>query len=139
MRLTGSLSILSLVTCLTVGLVGCGDASGPALGQVAGTVTLDGQPLPEAMVSFYPGPGERPASGMTDAAGQYKLMYTGAKEGAMVGPNSVKIETGVQTGEEEVSQSSKVAQLPAKYNTSTELTAEVERGSNTFDFDLQSK
>jgi hypothetical protein len=76
---------------------------------------------------------------MTDASGRYTLMYTAEKEGAAVGPHSVKVETGVQTGEEETSSVSKVAQLPAKYNKSTELTAEVTRGSSTFDFDLQSK
>ncbi|WP_145102390.1 carboxypeptidase-like regulatory domain-containing protein [Rosistilla carotiformis] len=128
---------LSLMVCLVVSLVGCGQDSGPALGKVSGTVTLGGQPLPDAMVSFYPTSGERSAHGMTDAAGHYTLMFTGLKEGAIVGPHSVKVETGVQVGEEEVTPAAKVVQLPAKYNKNTELTAEVEGGSNTFDFDLQ--
>jgi len=127
---------LSLMVCLAVSLTGCG-SSGPTLAEVSGTITLNGQPLPDAMVSFYPTSGERSAHGVTDAAGHYTLMFTGLKEGALVGPHSVQIETGVQVGEEEISPAAKVAQLPAKYNKETELTAEVERGSNTLDFDLQ--
>src|SRR5690606_11606382 len=122
---------LSLMVCLAVSLVGCGQSGGPVLGKVSGTVTLDGQPLPDTMVSFYPSSGERSAHGVTDAAGHYTLMFTGLKEGAIVGPHSVQAETGVQTGEEETSPVSNVAQLPAKYNKNTELTAEVKRGSNT--------
>lgn len=131
---------LLLLGIAVAGLAGCGNNSGPALGQVTGTVTMDGQPLPSAMVSFYPDTGGRSAHGMTDDSGKFLLRYTGMKDGALVDTHKVKIETGVQLSESETStKPKKVPQLPKKYNQETELTAKVERGSNTFDFDLQSK
>lgn len=131
--------MLLLTIGLIVGLTGCGQDTGPALGDVTGTVTLDGKPLPEASVTFYPADDGRPSQGTTDETGKYTLMFTGTKEGAMVGQHSVQVEVGVPTGESDTPPVSRVPQLPAKYNKNTELTAEVERGSNTVDFDLTSK
>ncbi|EAQ81359.1 hypothetical protein DSM3645_23246 [Blastopirellula marina DSM 3645] len=121
-----------------VGLTGCWQ-SGGELGQVTGTVTLDGKPLPEAMVSFYPEAGGRSAHGVTDGAGQYLLRYTGSKDGAPLGPHLVKVEVGIPMGEGDSPAVRKVPQLPAKYNTTSELTAEVKSGSNDIDFELKSK
>jgi len=121
------------------GWTGCGPSSGPALGTVSGTVTLDGQPLPNAMVSFYPNEQGRSSHGTTDADGQYQLKFTGFKDGAMVGQHTVKIETGVQMSEDAPSAPKRQTQLPEIYNENSELGAEVTRGSNTFDFDLSSK
>ena len=132
--------VLLLLSVVAAGLTGCGGDSGPALGQVTGTVTMDGKPLPDAMVSFYPEAGGRSAHGVTDASGKFLLRFTGMKDGALVDTHKVKIETGVQLSESETqSRRTKVAQLPVRYNKETELTAKVERGSNNFDFDLQSK
>jgi len=131
---------LLLLGVTVAGLSGCGQSSGPALGQVTGTVTLDGQPLPDAMVSFYPDAGGRSAHGVTDSSGKFLLRFTGMKDGALVDSHTVKIETGVEMSESETQpKRKKIAQLPARYNKETELTAKVERGSNNFDFDLQSK
>lgn len=129
---------LLLTACLAVGLVGCGQDSGPALANVTGTVTLDGKPLPDAAVTFYPADGGRPSQGFTDESGKYTLRFTGTKEGAVVGQNTVQVEVGLPMGESEAPPASKLPQLPAKYNKKTELTAEVKRGSNTIDFDLTS-
>jgi len=131
---------LLVLAIAAVGLTGCGNNSGPALGQVTGTVTMDGEPLPGAMVSFYPEAGGRSSHGVTDDSGEFLLRFTGMKDGALVDTHKVKIETGVQLSESETKPNrKKVKQLPARYNSETELTAKVEGGSNTFDFDLQSK
>ena len=74
---------------LVLGSLGCGDAKnkGPQLdlAPVAGTVTLDGQPLADADVAFYlegaATPGYYGSGGKTDAQGRYALQ-TGA-EGAL--------------------------------------------------------
>ena len=131
--------MLLLTIGLIVGLTGCGQDTGPALGNVTGTVTLDGKPLPEASVTFYPADDGRPSQGTTDENGKYTLRFTGTKEGAMVGQHSVQVEVGVPMGESDTPPAPKGPQLPAKYNKNTELTAEVKRGSNTIDFDLTSK
>jgi hypothetical protein len=129
---------LLLTACWAMGLVGCGQDSGPALGKVTGTVTLDGKPLPGASVTFYPANEGRPSQGTTDESGKYTLRFTGSKEGAMLGQHTVQVEVGVPVGEGETQPASNLPQLPAKYNKNTELTAEVKRGSNTIDFNLTS-
>lgn len=130
---------LCIAAALLTGMTsGCFSNSGPVLADVTGNVTFNGKPLPDAMVSFYPNTGERSAHGMTDAAGNYRLQFTGMKEGALVGEHQVKIEVGIPAGEGPAIPASKLPKLPAKYNQETELTAEVNRGSNTIDFDLES-
>jgi hypothetical protein len=81
------LPLLALVT-------GCG---GDGLGTVpvTGTVTLDGQPVEGATVTFTPASEtagtDRSAVGLTDASGKYSLNATGGGEGAVPGTYSVTI------------------------------------------------
>jgi len=70
---------------LMVTLVGCG-ASHPTLTIVTGTVTYDGEPLADATVAVMPDGGDgtsKPADGVTDASGQFKLTTT-FPDGAIV-------------------------------------------------------
>ncbi|MBW3597231.1 MAG: carboxypeptidase-like regulatory domain-containing protein [Planctomycetes bacterium] len=124
----------ALVLALTLG---CGNQN---LGRVEGTVTLDGQPLEGAMVTFSPVEGGRPAAARTDAAGRYELIYTRDDEGALIGEHQVSITTydeiPLENDEDEVQVVPE--RLPTKYNVATELTAVVESGSNQIDFDLES-
>jgi len=59
-------------------LAGCGKPTVPS-GEVKGTVSMDGKPLPEVSVSFIPDPVEGsskpPAEAITDANGHYELIY----------------------------------------------------------------
>jgi len=116
-------------------VAGCG---GGELAQVSGTVTLDGQPLEGAQVSFWPLDGEgekdRPSAGVTDSNGQYRLMYTAEESGVLIGRHRVEISTA--SGGEE---GPKPERIPPQYNTRSELTAEVTSGENILNFDLSSK
>ena len=115
---------------------GCG-TSGPELGSVSGTVTLDGVPLSGVLVVFNPG-NSRPSEGLTDANGYYELRYTREQSGAIVGQHKVLITPQVtvdQDGNETVGDQKTI---PVKYNTETTLSEEVKSGSNIFNFDLQS-
>ena len=51
-------------------------------GTVTGVVKINGQPVSEAAVSFYPEEG-RASIGMTDAEGKYELSYTRGAKGAV--------------------------------------------------------
>jgi hypothetical protein len=118
---------------LTLGcLVGCGRSDLPPLGRVSGTVTLDGMPLPAALVVFTPdGPG-RSAIANTDTAGRYELAFLRDIAGANVGSHTVRITTATEDrGSKEI--------LPLRYHRQTELVAVVEPGDNTIDFSLESK
>lgn len=67
-------SLVALGLCLVVVLAACSRRAGPAVEFVEGQVTLDGQPLADALVGFSPiaRPGYS-ASGRTDARGLYRL------------------------------------------------------------------
>jgi hypothetical protein len=58
---------------------------------VEGTVKLDGQPLSNVQVSFYPKNGGRPGTGTTNEEGHYELTYVAGEEGTNVGPNRVEV------------------------------------------------
>ena len=124
---------LVLVGVWAVGILGCGSRGD--LASVRGKVTLDGQPLPDAFVVFAPTTHGTTSYGKTDTGGNYEMMFTDNEKGAWIGENSVRISTGDLgrgggPGPKE--------RVPMVYNDATTLTAEVKRGSNTFNFDLKS-
>jgi hypothetical protein len=146
------------VACLT--FMGCG-SGGPELGEVSGTVTKNGEPLPDVLVTFVPVDGGRASTGKTDENGEYSLMY-GTEPGALVGEHQVKV-TSTSSGEAkqavdpEMSSSSdaymnqakggmsqdaydsaeSTESIPERYNTQTELTFNVTSGSNTYDINIE--
>ena len=127
-------------------LAGCGE-DGPALTDVSGTVTLDGKPVPNATVMFVPSAeGGSPSYGVTDAQGNYTLMFTRDKEGAMPGRHTVEITTeklskqdieDMRANGEEVAEAEYV-EIPSKYREPGALSAEVKDGDNDIDFPLTS-
>lgn len=128
-------SVLTL-SALLVGLMatGCGD-SGPPLGRVTGTVTIDGQPASGVTVNYQSADGGRGSSAVTDENGQYDLIYSPTRTGALVGTHNVSIsggEPGIDDtggGSETLTQSSNI---PQEY-TEIKKTVEVESGNNTHD------
>ncbi len=113
---------------------------------------MDGQPLVATVVVFSPDNG-RPSRGKTDAEGKYELTYIGETRGAKVGHHRVEIapneegedesEIEAATAGEDVSASSPVkpekTRVPARYNTNSELEADVKAGESVFDFKLESQ
>lgn len=87
-------------SALVIGLAalsGCG--GGPMYVPVTGTVTVDGKPYSNAVVSFQPvaGPGNpepgRGSSALTDGEGRFYLMTDDGRDGALVGKHRVRIQT----------------------------------------------
>jgi hypothetical protein len=121
-----------LVLTIAFSLIGC--ESGPELGAVTGLVTLDGQPVPDAFVTFTPkGPG-RPSQTKTDAQGRFTLKFSGTREGALIGQHSVTVSTADITDDgrniEEI--------IPAAYNRKGSVDVTVERGDNVINLELES-
>jgi hypothetical protein len=127
---------------------GCGPG-GPELADVEGTVTLDGQPVPNAIIRFSPrGHMGTTSAATTDEQGHYTLIFNRDREGAMPGsynvmvtteklsPADVKLyrENGVEVSELFVA-------IPARYGTfEGGLTAEVKPDTqNRVDLKLTSK
>lgn len=135
--LSSRLAATTMAAITLIGLVGCGSGSGVV--PVSGTVTLDGEPLAGALVSFYPQEeGKRFSTGTTDASGHYELVYTNDQKGAATGKHTVKITTATVQGEGGPARAPK-EKLPAKYNDASELTVDITSSSSSTNFDLQSK
>ena len=67
--------LIALVACFgLLGLSGCLNGGNSDLGTVTGVVTVDGEPINYATVTFMPTQG-RASVGLTDADGAYKLVY----------------------------------------------------------------
>lgn len=161
---------LTHVTCLalaiaTLAFAGCGAAT-PDYGSLdlcnaGGKIILDGTPLEKALVLFE-AEDKTYSFGVTDASGQYRLMFNSRQPGVLKGTKTVRIwssrgipgaaeagatEGGGKAGEGDdpdgVGDDGRVApaaaeRVPAKYNVKSELTAVVESDGQTFDFELRS-
>jgi len=142
----GGLRPLKVIGCGLWLLSGCfgGGGNVPELIEVSGTVTLDGQPLPDAAVNFIPvvqgNEESRPASGTTDTDGEYSLQYSSSQTGARPGNYRVSISTYRREGEDrEGNHVAGVAEkVPSVYNVKTTLTAEVKADGSPLDFPLKS-
>ncbi len=110
-------------------IVGCGGGDRPELMPVEGLVTLDGQPLAGATVVFRPKSGKA-SRGVTDDQGRYELTYLRDIMGAKLGKHTVTITTASEESLDE--------RLSERYNSKTELTAQVDADTGSVDFALKS-
>ena len=122
----------SLVVALSA--MGCG-GGGPDRGTVTGKVTLDGQPLEGADLEFQPEEGS-PSYGTTDDDGEYDLMYTRDKRGAMLGEHTVRITTSTTDTDDRGNEVRVPQRVPPEYS-QVGVTKDVKPGRNKFDFDLK--
>jgi hypothetical protein len=129
-----------LVAVVSAVTSACGPAADPGYRPVSGTISLDGEPLAEAIVSFLPDGEGSSGTGRTDDSGRYTLFYASQRPGAKVGLNRVMIskESSVSRADSEFAapDEEEGELLPSRYNIKTELTATVEEGDNVFDFQL---
>ncbi|MBN9118913.1 MAG: hypothetical protein J0I06_07100 [Planctomycetes bacterium] len=114
-------------------LIGCGK-SGPKLVPVSGTVTYDGQPLPEGTVYF-----KTAQTGAMDTLPVKDGKFEGSAE---VGERRVEV-TAYRTKVQDLNGMKgeiKESLVPARFNANSTLTATVKAdGPNTFKFDVTSK
>lgn len=88
------ISRLLLVSMLLVFLSACGtsvQSDRPATHPVSGTVTMNGQPVARANLSFQLADGSGSAAGVTDNQGRYELTTFTAGDGAVPGEYLVAI------------------------------------------------
>lgn len=111
---------------------GCATAARPRLGTVEGRISLDGSPLPAAVVRFTPAGRGRTSQAVTGPDGRYRLRYLRDIPGADVDHHTVRISTATEENGGRES-------LPTRYHARTELVATVRPGRNTIDFELRSR
>jgi len=121
----------------TLFLFGCGrNPNLPPIAEVTGTVTLNGQPLEGAQVSFdpqvTPGGMGRSSTGTTDKDGKFFLWYNADIKGASLGKHNVVIRKS-----DEPAGSETIAEI---FNEKTTLEANVTKeGPNDFPFEVKLK
>ncbi len=146
------LSLVAVALSLPCLLGGCGAGDHPDTYPVGGVVTLNGQPVAEATVNFFPVAEGQSSVGRTDAQGRYELTTFDPGDGALPGEYQVAISkyelpsgaADVDTEPSEEGSSdpeSLVPQnvLPERYASpqTSELRATVSEGTNRLDFELQ--
>ena len=132
-----------LVACLSLHLFGCD--RGPALQFVEGTVTLDGKPCANCVISFMPKDGGELGFARTDEEGKYRLSsHVGkTRAGTTIGTYGICLDkrTVDPAVHPKASPDNPVQLLPKKYTDGAtsgfEIT--VEKGKNVHDFDMFSK
>lgn len=130
---------LLLFAGAALSISGCGSSHLPKLGTVSGTVTLDGQPLEGATITFIPGLG-RVSRGRSGPDGVYELYYIGNEKGALLGEHRVMIVTSWMDEDLTTGRFTHYPErLPPKYHAESELKRTVEAGHNKFDFATTSK
>lgn len=153
----GGLALASLL------LIGCeskpkADYGSLNLMSVGGRITLDGQPLSKAVVTFDDETDGTFSFGLTDTGGNYTLRFDSDAVGVKPGKKIVRISTtrkilGLNTSEgeggsggeggEEATETGGASllqkeQVPDKYNKKSELRVEVVPSKRSFNFDLVS-
>jgi hypothetical protein len=118
-------------------LAGC--ASGPATGTVNGEVTLDDQPLTKGHVEFSPVDGQGQTGGALIEDGKFSAEIPVAK--MKVAIHSPKVvgkrkayDTPESPWEDEVAEA-----IPARYNLHSDLTLDVQPGTQAVRYELKSK
>lgn len=117
---------------LAILITGCGGS----MVNVQGTVTLNGKPLPNVNVTYEDAVKQIRASGVTDAAGKYRLSTQTKDDGAPPGTYQVAV---IQPGPADSSQTAPQARLfPEKYERieTSGLTKTVQSASNNYDIQL---
>lgn len=120
---------------IAVGLSGCGSSDGIKLGLVDGVVTFNDQPASHVMIQFQPaGDSGSPSFGFADADGNYKLQYTSARPGALIGSHTISI---MYDDDPSPDWPSHPVRVPERFNKKSELKVEVKPGKNRHDFHLK--
>lgn len=109
-------TLLAAGAVCAISSAGCNSGQPPAVktDMVEGVVTLDGQPVPGATVTFLPvqdGAGAS-ATGMTDASGKYTLTAVGAGIGAQAGAGTLPGEYRVGVLKDEIPDLAQIEQDP---------------------------
>lgn len=137
------------LTYVAIGLValqtltGCG-RGGPEIVEIEGTVTRNGQPLPNVRIYFVPDDG-RPSWGVSDDNGKFVLDYDLDYDGAKVGNHTVWIQdesgnvdpTLAMSGAAKPKRNPEMAQILEKYGQGkSQLKVEVKKADKNFQLKL---
>lgn len=157
-RAAATWCMMALGLVAGVAVAGCSRtpaSSRPQTVPVKGKITLAGQPLAKATVSFQPDGTGNGATGITDDGGNYVLSTFAAKDGAVPGKYKITVtkfeeatsgssvdvnDPGYAPPTEGATAAKPKSIVPEQYSDPAKsgLTAEVATGAaNSFDFDIK--
>ena len=124
----------AIFSIVLIPLLGCG----PATGTISGTVTVDGKPVENGVISFIPVEGGKVQPVTVDIqGGKYSAE-------AVAGPKLVQISAPVVTGRRKEYEGPNAPlvditeeSIPARYNSDSELKFDVQRGANAKDWAIE--
>jgi hypothetical protein len=131
----------SLMIALFAG--GCG-SSGPQIVPIEGTVTHNGEPVPNLLIYFVPTDG-RPSWGLSNEGGRFILDYDPEHKGAKVGTHQVWVvdqsanvdPTAAMSGGSRPKRSPALAEIVQKYGQGkSTLEVEVKKADRNFQIKL---
>jgi hypothetical protein len=126
--------VTAALATVLLSITGCSGRYEPSasdLGRVTGTVTLDGEPVPNAILMLRPdAEGAHQSIARADDKGFYKAMYYTDLEGVQVGPCTVIVTFGMDLSR---------GVVPPKYSSESELKFEVMPGDNTYNVEMTSR
>lgn len=114
-----------IVATLSLLTVGCSSSDVPETAVVEGTVTMNGKPIPNIGVVFFPTGSGPMASGNTDQEGRFELTTVKPKDGAVVGKHRVAFGAAEESESEYARKT-----LPSRYESpeTSQITTEVVAG-----------
>lgn len=120
------------------GLAGCG-GSGPASATVSGEVKVNGAPVDKGIISYVPDEGTGAAATAEITNGRYELQTTAGKKRVQI-----SVPVVIDRRKDSPAPSAQMIDItaesvPERYNAKTELTFDVQAGSNTRDWALDVK
>lgn len=139
MRRTTFYSLI-IFTLATVAMGCSGSVDGPKLYSVTGTVTLDGQPIPDASILFKDPTGKNKSYFASVKDGSYSTEMEAGKRQVIITASRKSKDKMVDNAEGTGKEPAMEQYLPAIYNEKTTLEIDVvSGGENQFPFDLKSK
>ncbi|QDU10210.1 hypothetical protein [Gimesia aquarii] len=132
---------ISFIITLVIVVIGCGSGeSGPKLYTVSGTVTLDGQPIPDASILFKDPASKNKSYFANVKNGSFNSEMEAGKRRVLITANRQSKNKMVDNAEGTGKEPAMEQYLPSKYNEKSILEIEVgSNNENSFTFDLKSK
>jgi hypothetical protein len=134
---------LAIATAI-ISTAGCG-SSGPERAEVSGIVTLDGQPVKEGSINFFPTDGNKgPEAGGEIKDGKYHIPRA---QGPVLGRNRVELRSFQKSGRRIQDPTAPQGTLteeitnvfPPQYNRESTLVKEIQKGKNDIPFEIKSQ
>lgn len=135
-------SIFTLIAWFILLPVGCGPA-GPTRAEVSGVVSLNGTPVSEGSINFFPTDGNSgPEAGGAIRDGRYHIPRA---QGPVIGKNRVELRSFQKSGRRIQDPTAPPGTLteeitnvfPAEFNQESTLVREVQKGKNEMPFEIK--